>query len=194
MPFDESAHPRGEAGTATGGQFVAAQTTTKTTTAKKGGGGSMSYDPKTKRGTGYGRKGGDPRVRKLQALLNKLGLKDAKGRPLAVDGQLGPLTTQAIKAAQRKYGMPVTGKVDGAFIKRLQAGGKPRTKTSRLRGKPRTGGPKKKSTTERGAKDDDSGAARNGKRPGARNGRPVTADARPVPYRQPRPAAARNGR
>ena len=138
MAFDEAVHPRGATGTATGGQFVVASSgpaAAPSKTAKKGskrGGGSMSYDPKSKRGTGYGKKGGDPRVRKLQALLNKLGLKDAKGRPLAVDGQLGPLTTQAIKAAQRKHGMKADGVVTPALIKAL---GKPHMAKSKLQPK-----------------------------------------------------------
>jgi HK97 family phage prohead protease len=130
--WDEGAHPRAPQGTTTGGQFAKAQgeksPAEKTTTrprgtrpaAKKAGDdGTLAYDPDNKTGTGYGIKGGDPRVRRLQEALNRLGLTDAKGKKLAVDGKLGPLTTQAVKAAQKKLGVDQTGKVTPAFLAQL---------------------------------------------------------------------------
>jgi len=85
--------------------------------------GSLGFDGRT--GTGYGKKGGDARVKRLQQALNKLGIKDAAGKSLEEDGRLGPLTTSAIKAWQRKNGMKPTGMVDAASLRKL--GGSPRT-------------------------------------------------------------------
>jgi hypothetical protein len=48
----------------------------------------MRFDGK--RGAGYGMPGGDERVHALQQALNRLGLTDGRGQPLAVDGKLGP--------------------------------------------------------------------------------------------------------
>lgn len=76
----------------------------------------MSYNAKTNRGAGYGVKGGDPRVHALQRALNRLGLTDGHGHPLAVDGRLGPLTTQAIKAAQTKLGLKADGVVSASVM------------------------------------------------------------------------------
>ncbi|WP_067483781.1 peptidoglycan-binding domain-containing protein [Actinomadura hibisca] len=131
MPWDEEAHPRDEAG-----EFSVASSSSSPS------GQAMAYDPKRKTGPGYGQKGGDPKVKEVQQLLAKLGLTDASGKPLALDGKLGPKTTEAIKAAQRKYGMKPDGKVTPSVLAKLKKA-KPRTKTSRLR-KPRTGGPRKK--------------------------------------------------
>jgi HK97 family phage prohead protease len=138
--WDEGAHPRAPQGTTTGGQFAKGgdKSEPKKTSgtrprgnrpaAKKAGDdGTLAYDPDNKTGTGYGIKGGDPRVRRLQEALNRLGLTDAKGKKLAVDGKLGPLTTQAIKAAQKKLGVEQTGKVTPAFLAQL-AKTKPATK------------------------------------------------------------------
>jgi peptidoglycan hydrolase-like protein with peptidoglycan-binding domain len=133
VAFDEAAHPRGEAGSAEGGKFVAGSSSSKAPAKSKKaalqrggrGGGTLSYNGKT--GTGYGKAGGDPRVRKLQEALNRLGLKDSKGRPLKVDGKLGPLTTAAVMRAQKQAGVPPTGKVTPALLKQLtSAKGKPK--------------------------------------------------------------------
>lgn len=124
--FDEAAHPRGETGSAQGGKFVAASSSSKAPAKSKkaalkrggrGGGGTLSYNGKT--GTGYGSPNGDARVKALQQALNRLGLKDSKGRPLKVDGKLGPLTTSAVMAAQKRAGLPPTGKVTPALLKQL---------------------------------------------------------------------------
>jgi peptidoglycan hydrolase-like protein with peptidoglycan-binding domain len=148
MPFDEATHPRGEAGSAQGGQFVAAQQSSTASAAgakpKKSGGKGLAYDPKKGTGPGYGTKNGDPRVRKMQELLTKLGLKDASGKPLVIDGKLGPRTTEAIKAAQRKYGMRPDGALTPALARRLA---KPRMSKQQLA---RTRQPIKK-TPERSA-------------------------------------------
>ena len=134
-----SKHPRAAAGSAAGGQFtkggggskssgsgkkapakkpaakgkLTAAHTSKTTHA---GGGGLAYK------AGYDKKGGDTRVKGLQSRLNKLGLTDAAGKPLAVDGKLGPKTTAAIKKAQKRLGMKPTGKADAAFLNKLKAG------------------------------------------------------------------------
>lgn len=131
--FVEEEHPR-----SSGGQF-GTKSTPKQTTPKQPGRktpakkvparksakrrvipkGQLGFDGVS--GTGYGVKGGDPRVRTLQAELNRLGLLDLHGRRLVVDGKLGPLTTSAIRAAQRRLGMKATGIVAPAFIDRLKA-------------------------------------------------------------------------
>lgn len=79
--------------------------------------GPLGYDGKT--GAGYGIKGGDPRVRTLQSILNRFGLKDASGQPLAVDGKFGPRTTAAVKRLQRAMGLTPDGKVTEDFIKKV---------------------------------------------------------------------------
>jgi putative peptidoglycan binding protein len=128
--WEEAAHPRGQAGSAQGGEFVAASGSGSKPPAKsrkamlksggsgrKAGRGPLGYNGKT--GTGYGHKGGDPRVRDLQTALNRLGLTDSKGRKLAVDGQFGPLTTQAVKDAQRRLGVKPDGRVTPALLRQL---------------------------------------------------------------------------
>lgn len=131
--FDPSAHPRAAAGSAAGGQFAPAaggggaaskEPAKKAAAAAKKvrkGGEALGYDAKSGRGTGYGKKGGDARVRKLQTALNRLGLTDASGRKLVIDGKLGPKTTAAIKAAQRKLGLPADGKVTPQVLAKLVA-------------------------------------------------------------------------
>lgn len=129
--WDELLHPRAPAGDPTGGQFAPAdqgqsksqekkdEQKSKTDRSKLYAGPNMSYDPRKNRGTGYDRRGGDRRVRMLQRALNRLGLRDAQGRKLDVDGQLGPLTTQSIKAAQRKLGLKADGVVTPQLLERL---------------------------------------------------------------------------
>lgn len=98
--------PHMPAGTPAGGQF-------------------MSYDSKSKQGTGYSKKGGDANVRRLQSALNRLGLSDGKGNRLSVDGRLGPLTTQAVKRAQRALGVKADGRVTPALLAKIEAMPKP---------------------------------------------------------------------
>lgn len=101
--WNESLHPR-EAG--------------KFTAKSAGDKGNSSFDGK--RGTGYGTKGGDGGVKELQTALNKLGLTDAAGKPLELDGKLGPKTTAAIKKAQRKLGIKADGIVTPALLSFLK--------------------------------------------------------------------------
>lgn len=53
-------------------------------------------------------------VRALQAALAGLGLYRG-----AVDGIAGPLTRGAVRAAQRRFGLPPTGQADQLLLKRL---------------------------------------------------------------------------
>lgn len=140
--FTESLHPRGTG--AQGGQFVAgggAKAGPRTPARKAAGRtlrkpGGMSFDGK--RGTGYGVKGGDKRVKTLQTALNRLGLTDGAGKRLVVDGKLGPRTTAAIKKAQRKLGLKADGVVTPALLRQLT--------TAKGLEKPRKAAPAKKST------------------------------------------------
>jgi peptidoglycan hydrolase-like protein with peptidoglycan-binding domain len=99
------------------------------------GGGSMAFDPARNHGTGYGYPNGDPRVKMLQAALNRAGFTDGSGRSLAVDGKLGPLTTNAVKAAQRQLGVKANGVVTPKLLAQILA--LPKGKQSRP-GRPRT--------------------------------------------------------
>lgn len=101
MGWNEAAHPRAAAGSSGGGQFI-------------------SYDAKSKTGTGYNKKEGDSRVKRLQKALNALGYTDLKNRGLDVDGMLGPLTTSSVKKAQAKLGLKTDGKVTPELLNRLE--------------------------------------------------------------------------
>lgn len=79
----------------------------------------MSFNGRT--GTGYGSKHGDARVRQLQQALNRLGMTDAVGKRLVVDGKLGPKTTAAIKKWQKAHGMKADGVVTPAMLKQATA-------------------------------------------------------------------------
>ncbi len=146
--FKEDEHPRAPKGSAGGGKF-----------AKKGsgdGGGSgsggsrrpgagvMAFDPKGKTGTGYGKRGGDTRVRALQQALNKLGFTDGSGKSLRADGEFGPLTSAAVRKAQQKLGLPVDGKVTPALLRQIveaaarTAAPKPAAKTAAAKPKATT--------------------------------------------------------
>jgi peptidoglycan hydrolase-like protein with peptidoglycan-binding domain len=140
--WDPTTHPRAAAGSAAGGEFAAGggTATQKAGNApakqkagnapKRKGAQALSYDAKSGRGAGYGKPGGDARVKKLQTALNRLGLKDTDGRALKVDGKLGPRTTAAIKAAQRKLGVPADGKVTPQLLAKMVAA-KSLTKTAK---------------------------------------------------------------
>jgi len=138
--YDPSEHPHAPAGSSTGGQFAQIGNTAKkaaTKSAKSGmsrsgrshtpsghparkpDDGTMSYDPKSNRGTGYDNPDGDPRVKKLQEALTRLGLTDSAGKPLKLDGKLGPKTTAAVRKAQHRMGVPVDGKVTPALLQKL---------------------------------------------------------------------------
>jgi HK97 family phage prohead protease len=143
--------PRIEAGSASGGQFAGAEGEGRK---KSNGSETLGYDPRSNRGSGYGTAGGDARVKRLQEALNRLGLTDADGKPLKVDGKLGPKTTAAIKKAQRQLGVTPDGKVTPALLEKIAAmkGGKPKAKVTprpakaALKTKPTTRLTEKKST------------------------------------------------
>jgi peptidoglycan hydrolase-like protein with peptidoglycan-binding domain len=107
VAFNEALHKRGTG--AQGGQFVSSDGTKSS---------SIGYDGK--RGSGYGSKAGDNNVKALQKALNKLGIKDAQGNALKVDGKFGPRTTAAVQRLQRKLGIPADGKITPALLKRIQ--------------------------------------------------------------------------
>ena len=109
--WDETAHPRGTG--AAGGQFVAKGASSERDT--------IGYDSRKGTGAGFGAKGGDKRVAELQRLLNNLGFTDSAGKPLKVDGKLGPKTTAAIKRLQKKMGLKADGNVSPNMMRRLRA-------------------------------------------------------------------------
>jgi HK97 family phage prohead protease len=128
--FTEQKHPRAPKGSQGGGEFAPAKQSSKGGTGKPGGSAKTSthhtaahhsdvlgYDGKT--GTGYGSKNGDARVHKLQQALNRMGITDADGKKLVDDGKLGPKTTAAVKAAQKRLGLPQDGKVTPKLLAAL---------------------------------------------------------------------------
>lgn len=116
--FSASAHPR-----AAGGKFTqtvgGVQLPASLARLYQKFGGSTTLGFNGTSGTGYSLAGGDARVSYVQQLLNKLGFRDKSGRPLAVDGKLGPLTTQAVQAAQRRVGAKPDGQVTPALVAAL---------------------------------------------------------------------------
>lgn len=90
--FNPDLHPRSQGG-AGGGRFIA-----------KGEGLKGAKD------------GGPPsdRVKQLQARLAELGFQTAQ------DGQFGLHTEEAVKAFQRKYGLPETGQVDAKTVEMMR--------------------------------------------------------------------------
>lgn len=79
--------------------------------------GPLSFDGKS--GSGYGIKGGDPRVRTLQAALTRLGVTDSAGKELAPDGKYGPKTTSAVKKLQSALGLKADGQVTPELLKQV---------------------------------------------------------------------------
>jgi peptidoglycan hydrolase-like protein with peptidoglycan-binding domain len=106
LTWDSKKHPRGKAGSGSGGQFA-----------------PLSYDSSRKTGTGYAKANGDDRVLASQTALRKAGFTDARGNPLKLDGKLGPRTTESIKAYQRKHGLKPDGKITPALLSALKKGG-----------------------------------------------------------------------
>lgn len=140
--WDEQKHPRGQGGRFGAGAYTSATGNTNlkrystgsgiSTTVPGGGGkggkgaakkpapGPLSFNPKTNTGTGYGTPHGDPRVRSLQTVLNRLHITDKAGAQLIIDGKLGPLTTTAVKKLQAALGVAQNGVVTPALLTRLQ--------------------------------------------------------------------------
>jgi peptidoglycan hydrolase-like protein with peptidoglycan-binding domain len=113
MAYTEALHKRGTG--AQGGQFVtkgAGGQTTKTS--------SIGYSGGAGKGTGYGAKGGDPNVKSLQTELNRLGILDAQGKQLKVDGKFGPKTTAAVRRLQARLGMSVDGRITPALLSKIK--------------------------------------------------------------------------
>jgi peptidoglycan hydrolase-like protein with peptidoglycan-binding domain len=139
--YDPAEHPHLPAGSPAGGQFgqsgggsapaksapspAAKKTATKPSAEKPAGKPSgpptttLAYDPHRNTGPGYNMPHGDPNVHLLQQALNRLGLTDIHGKKLADDGKLGPLTTQSIKAAQKRLGLKQDGQVTPELFAKL---------------------------------------------------------------------------
>lgn len=81
----------------------------------------FGYNAKTNKGIGYGIQGGDPSVRILQADMNRLGLADAHGNGLTVDGRYGPKTTAMVKLLQKALKLDQSGQVDQNLINAVSA-------------------------------------------------------------------------
>lgn len=107
MVYDEAKHKRGTG--AQGGQFVSS-----------GGAKSSSLGFDGKRGAGYGDKGGDANVKRLQKELNRLGILDGQGKQLTLDGKFGPKTTAALMRLQRKLGVKADGKITPALLDKIK--------------------------------------------------------------------------
>ncbi len=63
-----------------------------------------------------------PAVRELQETLNRLGLRDAQGKPLEVDGRFGQHTREAVEAFQRNHGLDPDGKAGPLTLGLLKTG------------------------------------------------------------------------
>jgi hypothetical protein len=146
VAFNEALYARGTG--AQGGQFVS-----------KGGQKSSAIGYDGTRGSGYGSKGGDDNVKALQKALNKLGITDAQGKPLAVDGKFGPRTTAAVRGLQKKLGLPVDGKVTPALLKRIQGLKKTTTLTDAKPATKKAAAPAKKAAPRKAAPRKDGRAA-----------------------------------
>lgn len=142
MPFDEAAHPRDATGQFTANTGPGAEG--KSVLGLRAKGASLPKEEKKGGGKGKGAKAkgkGDAekkakQTRALQRALARAGFTDADGKPLKLDGIVGPKTTAAIKKAQRKFGMRPDGKITPALLRRLA---KPRMSKSHLAAsKPRT--------------------------------------------------------
>jgi|GEM_PF-823066 len=59
-------------------------------------------------------------VERLQADLRALGVRDARGREVGIDGEYGVGTEQAVRRFQEDHGMPVTGRADPATLMAVQ--------------------------------------------------------------------------
>lgn len=131
---DPTEHPHAPAGSPAGGQFTTGGGGSK---AKPSSGhhpaakpaskpqahhdnGTLSFDPHSNHGTGYGSPHGDARVHGLQEALTRLGIHDGSGKALKDDGKLGPKTTAAVKEAQKRLGLPQDGRVTPALLAKIK--------------------------------------------------------------------------
>jgi HK97 family phage prohead protease len=140
MVYERYNDQHAPAGSSTGGQFAPASggSTAKAKPAapvqkaagrparrpirpRKPDDGTLSYDAGSNQGTGYNSAAGDRRVHDLQQALNRLGVKDAAGKPLKDDGKLGPKTTAAVKALQQRLGVKADGKVTPALLAQIKS-------------------------------------------------------------------------
>jgi peptidoglycan hydrolase-like protein with peptidoglycan-binding domain len=138
--YSSGEHPHQPAGSPTGGQFAPTDGGSKNSGGKKSApprkapakkssahhaarrtipAGQLGFDGE--RGTGYGHAGGDLVTKGLQGELKRLHITDSHGRALKLDGKFGPLTTEAVKDAQRRLGMNPSGVIAPAFIARLKS-------------------------------------------------------------------------
>lgn len=125
--FQPEEHPRAPAGSDKGGEFAKAGSAgsgSKKTPKRTGGkppaaDGTLSYDPRSNTGTGYG--GENKIVASLQDELNRLGVTDSAGRRLRRDGQYGPKTTSAVQKLQRALGVKADGKVTPELLKQIKS-------------------------------------------------------------------------
>ena len=123
MPFDEAAHPRAATGEFTTGPGAEG----KSVLGLKAKAAKLPKEKKKAGGKGKkGAKGGEgdaakkaKQTRALQQALARAGFTDADGKPLKVDGIVGPKTIAAIKKAQRKFGMKPDGKITPDLLRRL---------------------------------------------------------------------------
>jgi peptidoglycan hydrolase-like protein with peptidoglycan-binding domain len=111
LGWNEALHPR------QGGKF--ASKGGASSAGKKDSSEGLKFNGRT--GAGYGSHKGDHRVHALQSELNRLGLTDAGGKPLKLDGKLGPRTTAAIKKAQKALGMKADGVATPGLLAKLKA-------------------------------------------------------------------------
>lgn len=131
--FNPDLHPRAASGTMNGGQFTAstsAARTTKSAGSHRAPAHPRPHHPRTPahpRAHGHARHSTLPplgrhasrRTQRVQQALNRLHITDAKGKRLAEDGHMGPLTRQAIKKLQARLGFKATGRVSAAFLKQI---------------------------------------------------------------------------
>lgn len=125
MPFDEAAHPRDATGQFAANTGPGAEG--KSVLGLKAKSASLPKEEKKKGGKGKGKGAGGKgdaekkakQTRALQSALARAGFKGADGKPLKVDGIVGPNTTAAIKAAQKKFGMKPDGKITPGLLRRL---------------------------------------------------------------------------
>jgi peptidoglycan hydrolase-like protein with peptidoglycan-binding domain len=126
--FNPDQHPRAASGTMNGGQFTSSTSAARTTKSAGHRGAPAPPRPHHPRAHhGHARHSTLPklgrhasrRTQRVQQALNRLHITDAKGKKVAEDGHMGPLTRQAIKKLQARLGFKATGRVSAAFLKQI---------------------------------------------------------------------------